>query len=123
MKLQINLNYSISEGDLKPYFDALQSGEALASACPHCRQVVYPARLVCNACGSQEMNWKTLCGTAQIIHRTDGAKTGFALVRFSGADTLTTVALANPESMAITGRLSVPIGERLGLWLELDEKI
>jgi len=121
MKLHMSLDYTISEGALKPYFDALLRGDALASRCHSCGHVDFPARVICNICGSREMDWVTLSGTAEVIHRTDGAKSGFALAKFSGADTLTTVALTNPASKATIGRLSTPVGARPGLWLKLDE--
>lgn len=123
MKLHMSLDYTISEGELKPYFDALLRGDALASRCQSCGHVAFPARVICNDCGSRELDWAVLPGTAQVIHRTDGAKSAFALAKFSGADTLTTLALTNPASKATTGRLSTPVGARPGLWLNLDETI
>ena len=36
--LKVELDYSYSLGDLKPYFDALLEGRALASECPECRE-------------------------------------------------------------------------------------
>ncbi len=121
MKLNISLDYTISEGALKPYFDALLSGKALASLCQVCGHVAFPARASCIACGSGEMDWTALSGTSNIIYRTDGAKSAFALAKFDGADTQTIVALTNPACKATTGSLSKPVGERPGLWLILDE--
>lgn len=121
MKLRMSLDYTISNGDLSPYFEALKQGNALGSACETCRQIAFPARIICNGCGSQKMYWKTLSGVAQVIHRTDGPQSGFALVQFSGADTRTTVALVNPVSNATTGKLSRPMGENPGVWLQLND--
>ena len=121
MKLHMRLDYTIAEGVLKPYFDALLRGDALASRCQTCGHVAFPARVICKDCGSGEMGWVTLSGAADVMHRTDGDKFASSLAKFTGADTLTTVALTNPASKAISGRLSTPVGVRPGLWLKLDE--
>lgn len=121
MKHQINLDYTITEGGLKPYFEALERSEALASRCQECGRIVFPARIICGACGSDQIEWTALIGVADLVHRTDGAVRSFALMKFAGADTLSTVALLNPTSRATTGRLQSPADGRPGLWVELDE--
>ena len=120
MKHHISLDYTLPEGGLKPYFEALQRGDVLASKCASCGDVAYPVRVLCQACGTEPIDWVSLPGTATVVQRTDGQSTSYALVRFTGADTLSTVALINPTSQARTGRLSVPSGDRPGLWLKLD---
>jgi hypothetical protein len=121
MKHPINLDYTIAEGSLKPYFDALVRSDALASKCGGCGRVAFPARIICGACGSRQIEWAALTGAADLVHRTDGATRGFALMKFAGADTLSTVALLNPTSRAKTGRLRSPDDGQPGLWVELDE--
>lgn len=120
MKHQINLDYTIAEGGLKPYFDALGRSEVLASKCQRCGRIVFPARIICGACGSDEVEWTALTGVANVVHRTDGVGRSFALMKFAGADTLTTVALLNPRSGATSGRLKSHADGLPGLWVELD---
>lgn len=119
MKYQMTLDYTIPFGDLAPYFEALQEGKALASECIKCGYVALPARTNCGACGGSDINWKTLTGTAQIQFRTDGGNDSFALVKFDGADTASTVGLLNPNQKTTIGTLVAPCGDAPGLWLEL----
>jgi len=122
MKYRMVLDYTIPEGTLAPYFDALRRGEAAASRCRACGHVAYPARILCARCGANGPDWTTLRGTARVVHRTGrGDDAGFALVRFDGADTLATVALHDPASRAATGTLLPADGERPGLRLKLDD--
>ena len=139
MKYQVILDYTIASGDLTPYFNALLAGRALASTCTSCRHVAFPARTTCQRCAGREFDWTELQGTASVLFRTDGQAGSFALVRFDGADTNSTVALGNPEAcnseapelneeclpqaspnaQTLRGRLIVPPGELPGLWLVL----
>ena len=124
MKYRMVLDYTIPEGTLAPYFDALRRGEAFASACRACDHVAYPARALCATCGADGPGWRALPGTARVVHRTgQGGQgdAGFALVRFDGADTLATVALHNPASRAMTGTLMPADADRPGLRLKLDD--
>ena len=122
MKHQLILDYSIPLGDLALFFDALDEGKALASACTECGKVAFPARMRCGACGSIGTKWKPLIGTAQILFRTDGGSGSFALVKFDGADTRSTVALINPERSETTGKLAASVGNAPGLWLTLGHE-
>ena len=114
---------------------------ALASTCNACGHVAFPARTTCLRCAGDQINWTELPGTARVLFRTDGPTGSFALVRFDGADTNSTVALGNTagghsetgttqaqksSASTLRGRLIAPPGERPGLWLALtnsyDEK-
>ncbi len=121
MKQQIKLDYTIPEGSLKPYFEALACSKALASRCKACGRVAFPARIVCGVCNSDHVEWTALSGLATLVHRTDGVARSFALMKFAGADTLSTVALLNPTLSATTGRLQSPADGRSGLWVQLVE--
>ncbi|SOH92199.1 Rubredoxin-like zinc ribbon domain [Monaibacterium marinum] len=121
MKHHLGLDYTIPVGDLAPYFEALQAGNALASACGKCGHVAFPARAQCGACGATDLRWKPLTGRAQILFRTDAASSSYALVKFDGADSSSTVGLCNPEQKTSSGRLAVPIGDAAGLWLTLTD--
>ncbi|MBB5723997.1 putative OB-fold protein [Loktanella ponticola] len=119
MKHQLKLDYTIPFGGLQPYFDALHDGKALASACNSCGSVAFPARTQCGNCRSSDMKWVRLNGTARVLFRTDASAGSFALVKFDGADTSSTVALDNPENDAMFGTIVAPKDGAPGLWLTL----
>lgn len=119
MKHQINLDYTIPVGDLAPYFEALQRGDALARKCKGCGRVSFPARSQCADCNGAEMQWHPLKGTARILFRTDGAGGSFALVQFDGADTQSTVALLNAAQTSDFGALVIAPDGGNGIWLDL----
>jgi hypothetical protein len=123
MKHQLKLNYSIPVGDLNPYFDALRDGKALASECNRCGKVAFPARIRCGACGDNNTTWKPLTGSAQILFRTDGGSGSFAIVKFDGADTCSTVALKNPDRNTTSGKLTAFVENSAGLCVDLGQKI
>jgi uncharacterized OB-fold protein len=119
MRHQLTLDYTIPFGDLQPYFDALHDGNAFASACNSCESVAFPARTQCGSCRSNDMKWVPLNGTARVLFRTDASAGSFALVKFDGADTSSTVALNNPENNAMFGTVVAPKDGTPGLWLTL----
>ena len=119
MKYQMTLDYTIPFGDLQPYFDALRDGQALASKCDNCGIVAFPARIKCASCRDAPMQWTPLTGTAHVLFRTDANGGSYALVKFDGADTTSTVALKNPENNTTIGTLVAPMGDAPGLWLTL----
>lgn len=119
MKHQLTLDYTIPFGDLQPYFDALHEGNAFASACNSCEFVAFPARTRCGSCRSNDMRWVPLTGTARVLFRTDANARSFALVKFDGADTSSTVALNNPENNAMFGTIVAPKDGTPGLRLTL----
>ncbi len=85
--LKVELDYSYSLGDLKPYFDALQEGRALASECPECREVKFPPRLQCDKDGKMA-GWKELTGLGTVKRITAGRNETLALIAMDGADNL-----------------------------------
>ena len=85
--LKVELDYSYSLGGLKPYFDALQEGRALASECPECREVKFPPRLQCNKDGN-EAGWKELTGLGTVKRITAGRNETLAQIAMDGADNL-----------------------------------
>lgn len=121
MKHRMDLDYTIAEGDLAPYFSALRAGQALASMCANCGTVCFPARSQCATCPDAPLTWRPLDGRATILMRTDGATGSFALVRFDGADTSSTVRLQNPHLTGRTGHVIAPVGDAAGLWLKIEE--
>jgi len=121
MKHKLKLEYTIPTGDLSQYFDALNTGQALATACCKCAHVAFPARAICPKCKTDTFEWLPLTGTAQVLFRTDADDASYALVQFDGADTNTTVALTNPKIKTETGTLIAPTAGHSGLWLALHD--
>lgn len=85
--LKVELDYSYSLGDLKPYFDALQEGRALASQCPECREVNFPPRLQCGKDGNVA-GWKELTGLGTVKRITAGRNESLAQIEMDGTDNL-----------------------------------
>lgn len=85
--LKVELNYDYSVGDLKPYFDALRKGHALASRCPECGRVSFPPRLVCHI-DQFPSTWQELTGCGSIKQLSAGREATFAQIAMDGADNL-----------------------------------
>ena len=85
--LKVELNYDYSLGDLKPYFDALRIGRALASRCPECGRVSFPPRLVCHL-DQAPSTWQELTGCGSIHLLSVGREATFAQITMDGADNL-----------------------------------
>ncbi len=86
--LRIDLEYRYSLGALKPYFDALKRGIALASNCSRCGTAHFPPRLGC--CGEAgDVQFVELSGLGVVVETTQGRQstgdTAFALIAMDGA--------------------------------------
>lgn len=94
LTLALQLRYAHTPGALRPYFEALQQGQALGSQCPRCQRNWFPPRLLCPHDRSAT-EWIRLSGRGRIINVTSGtsrlplARTSthhcFALVALDGA--------------------------------------
>ncbi len=85
--IRIELDYSYSLGELKPYFDALLEGRALASRCPECGRVSFPPRIKCEF-DQQQSRWQELTGLGTIRRITVGRAGALAQIAMDGADNL-----------------------------------
>lgn len=106
LALELRLRYTLTPGALRPYFEALQQGRALASHCPQCKRNWFPPRLLCphDRCGT---GWVTLSGRGRIVTITGGtsrlplaptsAHHCFALVELEGADNMTFARIIGDE--------------------------
>ena len=93
--LELQLRYAHTPGALRPYFEALQQGQALGSHCPQCQRNWFPPRLLCPYDRSTT-EWVRLSGRGRIINVTCGASRlplaqnpshhCFALLALDGAD-------------------------------------
>ncbi len=85
--LSVEFEYNYSLGQLKPYFDALLTGRALASHCPECGRVNFPPRLTCEFDQSKS-TWLRLTGRGTIWHVSVGRSQTLAHIKMDGADNL-----------------------------------
>ncbi len=85
--LKLELDYSYALGDLKPYFDALSEGRALASRCPECGRVSFPPRLECEL-DRRESTWHELTGLGTVQRVTVGRTETLAQIAMDGAHNL-----------------------------------
>ena len=104
MHHRLVLDYTVTPGRLAPWLDGLRSGTAVGLTCQSCDWVSFPPQRRC-PCGAVADTWVTLPGTGTIVHRADGPEDTFALVRFDGVATLSTVRLQNPTARGTHGRL------------------
>ncbi len=95
VELDLGLHYTHPLGDLRPYFEALEAGRALAVRCTLCDRTWFPPRRTC--CGHSPLaNWTELAGTGTMLSITCGerylpftdkrAPMSLALVALDGAD-------------------------------------
>ena len=93
--LELHLRYAHGTGALAPYFEALASGNALASKCGICGRVWFPPHIHCPDDGGV-CDWLTLDGAGEVVSATttrsrlpfaDQAEDHvFVLVAMDGAD-------------------------------------
>ena len=124
MKYQLVLDYHLGEGALGPYLEGLSEGIALARQCRRCDRVTFPPERNCT-CQSQDnlpasIGWKTLAGTATIVHRTVGLGGGYALARFDGADNLAVCRIDNPDDEGSHATLLATGEYRPGITIEIS---
>lgn len=56
-----------SDLDSKPWWDALQRQELVLQQCAACARYRWPARSVCNDCGSFDWNWIPAAGQGTVV--------------------------------------------------------
>lgn len=106
LTLELQLRYAHTPGALRPYFEALQLGQALASHCPQCQRNWFPPRLLCPY-DRATTEWLRLSGHGHIINVTNGtsrlpltqssAYHCFALVALDGADNVSFARVVGDE--------------------------
>lgn len=104
--LELELRYAHTLGALRPYFEALQQGQALASHCPQCKRTWFPPRLLCPHDRSTT-EWIRLSGRGRIINVTCGisrlplsqisSHNCFALLALDGADNVSFARVVGDE--------------------------
>ncbi|MEE6140151.1 zinc ribbon domain-containing protein [Mycobacterium sp. 050128] len=60
------VNHSLADADSATWWDALARHELLIQRCTSCRRLRWPARAVCNDCGSFESTWVPASGRGTI---------------------------------------------------------
>ena len=114
--LDLRLNYTLAEGWLAPWVDALREGRVLARRCSACGQSSFVPQRACR-CGSLTGEWVELPNAARIEHRCTGLDGDFALARFEGADTACVAALRGVPEGATRARLLPASGTLPGIVL------
>ena len=85
ISFKLELDYSLSFGEMKKWSDALLIGDAIALKCKNCKLVSFPPLRTCK-CLSKNRSWVPLSGLASIISITIGLDGCFGLVKFDGAN-------------------------------------
>ena len=117
----LTLDYTLAPGWMAPFVEGLQAGKAMARRCEACQAVSFPPLRVC-PCGGREASWVALSGRADILFRATGRDGDFALVRFEGASTNTTLALVDMGPKARRGVLLRSYGPLPALRLTSDRR-
>jgi len=60
------LNYPVSDADSAPWWGALQERRLLIQQCQDCQRLRWPARAMCNDCGSIHGTWVPATGSGTI---------------------------------------------------------
>ena len=104
------LEYNLASGWMTPFVEGLRTGVATGRHCSDCAKVSFPPVRIC-PCGSTNGTWVALSGQAEIIWRTDGSDGSFALARFEGANTLSSVKLIDVDDDTTDGQLIASEGD------------
>ena len=107
--LDLRLNYTLAEGWLAPWVDALREGRVLARRCSACGSTSFVPLRACR-CGNLTGEWVELQNSARIERRCAGLDGEFALARFEGADTACVAALRDVPEGATRARLVAATG-------------
>ena len=113
------LDYTLSSGWMTPFVEGVKAGVATGRQCSDCPKVSFPPVRICH-CGSTNGTWIGLSGQAEIIWRTDGCDGSFALARFEGANTLSSVKLIDVDADTTHGKLVASEGDQPMLLLTGD---
>ncbi|MEP6017672.1 MAG: hypothetical protein ABJ251_04195 [Paracoccaceae bacterium] len=104
------LDYNLTSGWMMPFIEGVKAGVATGRHCSDCAKVSFPPLRIC-PCGSANGTWVALSGQAEIIWRTDGSDGSFALARFEGANTLSSVKLIDVSADTTHGQLIASDGD------------
>ncbi|GAA5063704.1 hypothetical protein HNP84_008200 [Thermocatellispora tengchongensis] len=58
--------YPVPDPDSAPWWEALQRREFVLQACASCQRLRWPARAICNDCGSDRWTWAPASGRGAI---------------------------------------------------------
>ncbi len=68
--------YPVTDLDSSPWWEALRRREFVLQACTPCRRLRWPARAICNDCGSDEWTWTPACGLGTVASWTVTHRSG-----------------------------------------------
>jgi uncharacterized OB-fold protein len=122
-ELRLELTYDHATGRLKPYFDGLLAGQAIASHCPACGKTWFPPQAQCPD-DQTETGWNRISGSGAVLAVTT---TVTKLPFTTAAETYSFVLVAMDEAEnAVFGRMQSPLsdiaaGTRVELAAPVDE--
>ncbi|MGE0214648.1 Zn-ribbon domain-containing OB-fold protein [Mycolicibacterium sp.] len=94
-------NYPLADADSTPWWEALQERELRIQCCTSCHRLRWPARAVCNACGSTGCQWVSASGSGTVASWT-------VTHRPTGTFVVVLVRLADQDDILIPGYIDGP---------------
>lgn len=67
---ELTIRYEIPMGDIYQFFDSLREGKITVPKCVKCQKLFFPPQSVCPTCKSDDMEWITLSGEAELLAST-----------------------------------------------------
>lgn len=121
--LRLELTYDHGTGYLKPYFDGLLAGQAVASKCPVCGRTWFPPRAVCPD-DQAETDWCRISGGGVVVAVTE-TRTKLPFTAAAETYRFVLVAMDGSEN-AVFGRMqdgaaTVAAGARVELVAPVDD--
>ncbi|MEO9874295.1 MAG: OB-fold domain-containing protein [Anderseniella sp.] len=122
-ELRLELKYDHGTGRLKPYFDGLLAGHAIASQCPVCRKTWFPPQAQCPD-DRTETGWSRISGTGAVLAVTT-THTKLPFTAAAEAYSFVLVAIEGAEN-AVFGRMQnaaddIAVGTLVELVAPVDE--
>ncbi|SDH07397.1 hypothetical protein SAMN05421505_11132 [Sinosporangium album] len=112
--------YPVTDLDSSPWWEALQRREFVLQSCAPCRRLRWPARAMCNDCGSDEWTWVSASGVGAVASWTVTHRPGPAggetfvvvLVRLDDQDDILVPGYFDgpPDGAGLTIGLPVEVG-------------
>ena len=122
-ELRLELKYDHGTGYLKPYFDGLLAGHAIASQCPTCGKTWFPPQAKCPD-DQTETGWSRISGSGTVLAVTT-TRTRLPFTAAAETYSFVLVAMDGAEN-AVFGRMQstvtdIAVGTRVELAAPVNE--
>lgn len=112
-------DHPFADADSESWWQALQRGELLIQGCGECGRLRWPARAMCNECGSFEWDWVSAKGSGTVAswtvtHRPSGLD--------AGRDVVVMVRLDDQDDILIPGYIDGP-ADGSGLSIDMPVEV